>query len=62
MDNNHHQHQQQHVYLMLIFSVGQQPDPLPGRSLPLRPAPAGLPHPQHQQPHHIVRGLGGRPS
>ena len=43
-----------------ISPAGQQPDPVSGLVQLVRLAPAGLAHPQHQQPHHLVRRPGGR--
>ena len=43
-----------------ISPAGQQPDPVPGLVQLVRLAAAGLAHPQHQQPHHLVRRPGGR--
>lgn len=45
-----------------ISPAGQQPDPVPGLVQLVRLAAAGLAHPQHEQPHHLVRRPGGRPA
>ena len=43
-----------------ISPAGQQPDPVPGLVQLVRLAAAGLAHPQHEQPHHLVRRPSGR--
>ena len=45
-----------------ISPAGQQPDPVLGLVQLVRLAAAGLAHPQHEQPHHLVRRPGGRPA